>query len=468
MQLAVSLTPSPPIRSAPSRLHGLDALRAIAAILVVLLHAGVPYMTKPMTNLVWAVKDDHPSTAVDGLTWCIECFVMPLFFVMSGFCSYELLKLQGERNFLIGRNRRLLSPQLLAYACILPLCLSIWVLGWIADGLFYPPDFMKHGFPKQYRSDLRGVAHLWFLQNLYLYCLILCGVHWLNKRFRSAGPKQNDFRSLLSERLDRVFQSVWKPLLPAIPCACILYCDTRIVLGFYQWFTPALSKLAYYGVYFFVGAIFYRHRDALQMQTRFGKRYLFAAALIFAVTLPLIHEHLTERLTGVRLAVLASLLAVFASTTTFGLIAISLRHGNRKNAVMSYLSEASFWVYLIHLPLVALTQIAIGPLPIPTFGKYVVSALMAVTLSLMTYHVFVRTTWLGRFLNGQSRARRVEPISSTEELNDRPFAAPVIQDWRTRKCKPYVAHQATRQMNDIERNIPQYENPLFNAASLSE
>ena len=43
--------------------------------------------------------------------------------------------------------------------------------------------------------------------------------------------------------------------------------------------------------------------------------------------------------------------------------------GMGDNVVTRYLAEASFWVYLVHLPFVGLTQIAIAELPVPTVAK---------------------------------------------------------------------------------------------------
>ena len=113
-------------------------------------------------------------------------------------------------------------------------------------------------------------------------------------------------------------------------------------------------------------------------------------------------------LTGTRLAILAGLLSLFAWFTTFGLFAIFLRTQCCENAATRYLSEASFWVYLIHLPFVALTQIAIAQLSVPTMGKFLLAGATALALSLMTYHVFVRDRWMDVFLNGRSDRLQID------------------------------------------------------------
>jgi len=412
------------ISSPPIRLHGLDALRGIAAVLVVLLHAGIPYMSQPLPYLVWPAMDIHPSITVNGLTWCTECFLMPLFFVLAGFFSQGLLISRGERDFLKGRTKRLLATQLAAGLVILPACLAIWILGWAGDGLYVFQGFPNVVLPPELEAELYGWAHLWFLQYLYIYCLMLCGISWVAKRVRRSKLAEIDCKPSSFRGLDDLLVCIWKPLFPAIPCALILFCDTRIVLGFYQTFLPVISKLAYYSIFFVVGVMFYRQRDTLHLHARFGKTYLFIASLVFAATLPLIHGHLTVPFTGLRLAQLALQLALFACFTTFGLFAIFLRTRRGDNALTLYLAEASFWVYLIHLPFVVLTQIAVAQLPVPTVGKFLLAGTTGLALALMTYHVFVRNTWLGEFLDGHCRFRALAMPDSEPACNHLPVPTP--------------------------------------------
>ena len=438
-------TQSLPRSSAVSiRFQGLDTLRGLAAVLVVFLHAGIPYMTKPLPHLAWPARDVHPSSVVDALTWCAECFLMPLFFVLAGFFSERLLHSRGEGHFLRGRTKRLLPTQLAAGLVILPVCLCIWSLGWVADGLYVPQDFLNTGLPPELEADLYGSGHFWFMQHLHIYCLILCGASWLAKRVRRSSTSATNHSPAFSRGLDRALVSVWKPLLPAIPCAVILYWDPRIVLGFYQTFLPVPSKLAYYAVYFFVGAMLDRHHETFHLHARFGRTYLLVAGLLFAAALPLIHEQTTEALSGLRLALLASLLALFAWCATFGLIAIFLRTRRGSNAATRYLAEASFWIYLIHLPIVVLAQITFAQLPIPAVGKFLLAGTTATVMALMTYRVFVRHTWLGEFLDGHRHPRKPATADPNQACNPFPSAPPgnVFTDRASRSSERVVDRQA--------------------------
>jgi len=394
----------PPSR--PVRLHGLDALRSFAAVLVVLLHAGIPYMLVPLSHLPWPGRDAHPSLFVDVLTWCTECFLMPLFFVLAGFFSEGLLVSHGARNFLRERTKRLLWTQIAASLVVLPPCFYLWSLGFAADGLYLPQGYLLPGLPAELKVDLFGASHLWFLQNLYIYSLILWGTSCLAKQFRQGASKKPTLGSSLWLGVTRVLQSVWKPLVPAIPCALILFWDPRVVLGFYQTFLPVCSKLLYFAVFFAAGVGLYRQRDVLHLHQRYGKSYLAISAVLFCGALPLIREQAGSNLTGIPLALLSGLLALFASFATFGLFAVFSRTRWGDNAVARFLSEASFWTYLVHLPLVVLAQLAVADLAIPTWGKFLLASATALGLALASFRVGVRNTWLGAFLNGHSGLRR--------------------------------------------------------------
>lgn len=396
------------VSSAP-RLEGLDTLRAIAAVLVVFFHASIPYMTYPLPHLVWPARDSHPSALADAITWSCECFLMPVFFVLAGFFSHGLITARGEKYFLADRTTRVWWVSFAFGVVVLPLSLVIWSLGWVADGIYVPQDIFNTGLPSQIDHELYGVGHIWFLQNLYIYCLLLAGVTGLAK-FTSgdhAGILNRGVNSLsfMLQSLDRMVLSVWKPLIAAIPCAAILYWDPRIVLGFYQQFIPVFSKLVYFAVFYFVGVVLSRNRRAVREKCRYGPSYLLIAASLYVITLPLIHAHVVVPLTGSPRVLLASLVAAISSLATFGLFSTFYQLKQGGNVATRYLAEASYWVYLVHVPLVGLTQIAIAPLAISAFSKYLMAGSTALALSLMAYEAMARYSWLGEFLNGHRRTK---------------------------------------------------------------
>ncbi len=67
-----------------------------------------------------------------------------------------------------------------------------------------------------------------------------------------------------------------------------------------------------------------------------------------------------------------------------------------------YVADSSYWIYLVHLPLVAFIQIWMASWPWPGAVKFALLILIAFTALFASYHYLVRSTFIGRMLNGQS------------------------------------------------------------------
>jgi peptidoglycan/LPS O-acetylase OafA/YrhL len=68
---------------------------------------------------------------------------------------------------------------------------------------------------------------------------------------------------------------------------------------------------------------------------------------------------------------------------------------------MRYLADASYWCYLIHLPLVVWLQVLVAKWPVNGWLKFAGINLVAMILLLLTYEWFVRYTFIGTVLNGR-------------------------------------------------------------------
>ena len=100
----------------PARRTDLDALRGVAMLLGIVLHALLSFIPTP-----WPVQD----TRQNGLFFipyaAIHMFRMPLFFLISGFFTMFILQRHGLGGMIRQRVRRILLPLLLALITIVPL-----------------------------------------------------------------------------------------------------------------------------------------------------------------------------------------------------------------------------------------------------------------------------------------------------------------------------------------------------------
>jgi peptidoglycan/LPS O-acetylase OafA/YrhL len=73
-----------------------------------------------------------------------------------------------------------------------------------------------------------------------------------------------------------------------------------------------------------------------------------------------------------------------------------MRFVTRTTPAMRAAADASYWVYIVHLPVVVLLQIVAAPLPLPWFVKLPAIAAIAAAVSFGVYAV-------GRRLRNRSR-----------------------------------------------------------------
>ena len=99
---------------------------------------------------------------------------------------------------------------------------------------------------------------------------------------------------------------------------------------------------------------------------------------------------------------LESVLASYLSALlTLSALLVGQRFLVRSNAWLKFCADSSYWVYLIHLPIILFLQTLLIPIALPVLGKLVVVIFVTWLFCLATYVVFVRSTPIGWMLNGK-------------------------------------------------------------------
>lgn len=385
----------PAIESPSARSIGPDLVRAVAAILVVYLHAGVAYLTHPMPGLVW-VTQDTPSTIVSQLFWSIELFIMPLFLLLAGFFAYRSWIASGDVGLIRSRARRLLVPMLAAAVVLLPINYFIWLVSWVIDGSVSADRLWPPKFPRDMRQHLFGFGHLWFLLYVFLYCIVLAGLGLLRRR--EVGS-QWLFAGLCA--------------LPLIG-AGVLMVAPEVVFGFQHAFAPVASKWLYSGTFFFGGVAMAALDPRMSFATSAAER-LIGVGAVCGLAAIMLGQWAIERADSTSLAMdiglvarvsLACLTVISAWTISLGLIGLGnlaspiLLQRPQIRQVVSYLAAASFWIYLIHHPIVALLHVDLKivlPGASPLIKSLIVTS-VAVGIGIASFEVLIRGRILGRLL----------------------------------------------------------------------
>jgi peptidoglycan/LPS O-acetylase OafA/YrhL len=112
--------------------------------------------------------------------------------------------------------------------------------------------------------------------------------------------------------------------------------------------------------------------------------------------------------TGAGLLVAAAYpLAIWA--WCLALLGTATRFLSAENKVIRYLADSSYWIYLVHLPLVVALQVWVSQWPLAWQVKYPLILAIAIPILLASYQLLVRNTFLGAWLNG----RRYGAVSRT-------------------------------------------------------
>jgi glucan biosynthesis protein C len=97
---------------------------------------------------------------------------------------------------------------------------------------------------------------------------------------------------------------------------------------------------------------------------------------------------------------------------TFVCVGLFLKFCSRPSLRWRYLSDASYWMFIMHMPVVVALQVALQPLPAPALAKIPIVLLLAMVILIVSYDLLVRPTWLGALLNGRRYPRSVPEITA--------------------------------------------------------
>lgn len=382
------------------RVHALDAVRASALLLGIVLHGGLSFAVGVDPGL-WPVQDRHQSAWMSLAGYVIHIFRMSVFFLVAGLLAHAMFHRLGSAAFWRNRVLRIALPLAISW----PVCFAaigavvLWVLARGNGGRLpeqIPPELQRGG---------SSFLHLWFLYLLlWLYALLLAlraGVRRLDPRGRIAAAADGALRVAL--------RSAPASLLLALPIALGFAIEPRwrwwegVPTPAYSWL-PAPLPLFVYGWLFAIGWLIDRQRDALLDALRRGTGWHLGLGIV--ATLVCLQVTGTQPLApqaqaGPALRAYAAAYAVALIALTLAVVGAGMRWFAEPSPRVRYLADASYWMYIAHLPLVLALQALLAPLDAPWWLKFAAVAAGSCALLLWTYRVAVRPSWIGALLNGR-------------------------------------------------------------------
>jgi len=201
------------------------------------------------------------------------------------------------------------------------------------------------------------------------------------------------------------------PILLALPIA--LLCALRP--DWVEWWgiptpdrglLPNGTALTAYGLAFGLGWLAHGLKDGLSPLARFWALHLGTALALTVAALVLCPApKLTPQLHGPEKLIFAALYASMVWFWSLGLIGAALRFMTRESRAARYMADSSYWLYIIHLPIIVALQAMVSHWPLPAEIKLPIILAIAMALMLASYHWLIRYSFMGAWLNGRRAAR---------------------------------------------------------------
>lgn len=384
-------------KASSERVYALDALRAIMMLLGIVIHASITYGSKDY-GTAWTLKDTNNNFVFDIVVGLIHAFRMPVFFVAAGYFGALLFYKKGPKAMLINRVKRILLPFLAGVLIIYPLVVFARVYSSSAfTGAASPLNIATEVIVSGKFLPF-NVIHLWFLYFLMMYAI----VGWLIAMIFN---KKTAFTTSVNKVFKYVLQNFWLRLLcmSILSFLCLYWMGTSSIKTNNKWSIDPATFITYF-VFFETGWVVYRTKS-LENLNQYPVLQLSIAVLLFLISAfspwPVDVWVLNTK---------QAFTAIYSSLFIFGFIAFFLKYFNSYSPRLSYIMDAAYWVYIIHLPIVTFIPGLLAGFALPPGLKFAITFSGTAIFCFATYKYFVRGTFIGMFLNGKVHKQKKIPV----------------------------------------------------------
>ncbi len=312
------------------RRHDIDWLRVIAIGLLLIYHIAIIF--QPWALFIGFIRSDESLEGLWKPMTMLNVWRIPLLFYVSGMGLYFALKKRNWKQLLVERSKRILLPFIFGIIAITPLHMYIFQEYYKMPLSYYP-----------------HMGHLWFLGNIFAYVLFLLPLFFYLKKHDN-GKFRNAISKVMSYAIGPLSISVFFMLEVGIVKPQLFEMYARTWHGFF------IGFLAFFFGFLFVysGKVFW------QTVLKWRWLYIGIAGILYAIRL-FVFETITP----------GYLMAIESNCWIFGVFGFSYKYLNKPSNILSYLSQAAYPVYIIHMFVLYLGAMFILPLQIPIMLKFI-------------------------------------------------------------------------------------------------
>jgi len=355
------------------RRYDIDWIRVIAIGLLLIYHISIVF--QPWGIFIGFIQSADPLEGLWKPMSMLNVWRIPLLFYISGMGLAFASRKRSLKDLFRERSRRILIPFIFGMLAIVPWHAMLW-----------------QSYYNQEMKYMVHPSHLWFLGNIFIYVLLLTPLlKWMSK----------------NEKVVRSLEKLYAHPLGMV-AVFPLFIAESILLKPESYQTFALS---WYG--FFVGilAFFFGYTFILGKATiwqnlkRWKWVYLTGAFGLYLY-----------RLIYLQLVASDPMMSIESNLWIFGVLGLGYNYLNRPGKTLSYLSQAAYPVYILHMFFLFLGAFIFLPMALSTIVKLLAIIVFTFAGSMGVYEFLVRRIRVLRVLFGLKSIRQ-HPVPEITECH---------------------------------------------------
>jgi peptidoglycan/LPS O-acetylase OafA/YrhL len=353
------------------RRYDIDWMRVIAIGLLLIYHIAIAF--QPWGLLIGFIQSDEPMPSLWIPMTMLNVWRIPLLFFVSGMGVFFAMRKRNILGLLKERTVRILIPFIFGFLAISPLHVVL-----IMDYYGQAPQYMP------------SAGHLWFLGNIFTYVLILSPLFYYLKK-NDQGKLAVGIKKLFSNSLGLAIAIIIMVAEAVLvnPNPFELYAET--------WHGFFIGLLAFLLGFLFV----FSGKGFWSMLLKWKWVFVILASALYIF-----------RLIEFDLVAPSYLMSIESCLWIFSAFAFALKCLNKPSKTLTYLSQAAYPIYIIHIFMLYGACWLIFPLEIPVELQFVLVVLFTFTGCFALYELVIRRVSLLRPLFGlKLEKRKIEQVN---------------------------------------------------------
>ena len=352
------------------RKHWLDNLRWVTVLLVLFYHVIYFYNNKGVFGGIGGFGE-YPQCPQyqDVVMYILYPFFMPLLFLLAGISARYALDKHSAGEWFKARTRKLLVPSTIG------LFVFQWMVGYFNTAVAAKTELFEGmpGVAKYAMMSVSGIGPLWFIQDLWLFSLLLLLIRKL------------DARDTIWEAFDNL-NIVWVILLGVLfwvgEQSLISYPRAESLDGLYNLYKPF-----FYFIPFLMGYFVFSHH---QVQEQLKKAWIPLVACAGISGVILVVTTFGQNNTSPQY-MSSPLNCIYGWLSCLALMAWFMARFDRSGQFAGYMAKSSFGLYIVHYLVVgSLGYMMKTYTQLPPLAMYVILTVAVFTLSPLLYEVLRR------------------------------------------------------------------------------